>query len=98
MSERPVFVVPEEPPPDPVVVSDQPDWDQRRMTLIEHLEELRRVLIHSLVAWGLASIVGLAASFWIVQVLTEPLRRLHYRPVVLSPMDNFTIYVKVGLL
>ena len=68
------------------------------MTIIEHLEELRRVLIHSLIAWGVASIAGLAASFWTVKILTQPLKQFGYKPVVLSPLDNFTIYIKVGLL
>ncbi|GAC1575173.1 MAG: twin-arginine translocase subunit TatC [Candidatus Dormibacteria bacterium] len=68
------------------------------MTLIEHLDDLRKVLIHSLVAWGVGSLVGLAASFWIVKVLTHPLVVAHYQPVVLSPVGTVGVYLKVGLL
>ena len=96
MSERPVFVVPEE--GEPEVVSPAGDWEEHRMTVLEHLEDLRRVLIHSLLAWGAGSVVGLAASFWTVKLLTLPLDAAHYKPVVLSPVGSFTIYIKVGLL
>ena len=95
MSERPVFVVPEE---EPEVVAPQTDWDEPRMTVLEHLTDLRKVLIHSLLAWGLASLVGIAASFWIVKLLTLPLDLASYKPVVLSPVGAITVYLKVGLL
>ena len=72
--------------------------DEKRMTLIEHLEELRRVLIVSLIAWGIGSVVGLVLSHWIVLLLTKPLDILHLKAVVLSPMGFFTIHLKVGLL
>ncbi|MDP9326165.1 MAG: twin-arginine translocase subunit TatC [Candidatus Dormibacteraeota bacterium] len=96
MSERPVFVVPD--PEEPVTKASKTDWDERRMTVIEHLEDLRRVLIHSLVAWVVGSIVGIAASFWIVKLLTLPLDLAHYQPVVLSPVGAITVYLKVGML
>lgn len=91
MTERPVFVVEPEPAP-------EPDPAEKRMTILEHLEELRKVIIHSLIAWGIASVLGLVASFWIVKALTQPLKQFGYKPIVLSPVDNFTIYIKVGLL
>ena len=54
MSERPLFVAPEpEALPDPTA-----GWDERRMTLIQHLEELRRVLIVSLICWVVGSVIG----------------------------------------
>ena len=99
MSERPLFVVPETEEPLPAQGSrPEEKWDEGRMTVIEHLEDLRKVLIHSLVAWGLASIVGLAASIWIVKFLTYPLSVAGYKPVVLSPMGNLTVYLTVGML
>jgi sec-independent protein translocase protein TatC len=99
MSERPVFVVPEEEePPEPVEPKPTDEWDERRMTILEHLADLRRVLIHSLIAWGIGSVVGLAASYWIVKLLTLPLDLAHYKPVVLSPIGTFTVFIKVGLL
>jgi sec-independent protein translocase protein TatC len=75
-----------------------PANEEKRMTLIQHLEELRRVLIISLVAWAIASVAGLIASHWIVQLLTKPLDYLNLRPVVLSPVGVLTIHLKVGLV
>jgi len=77
---------------------EPPEEDGKRMTLVEHLTELRQVLIVSLSAWGIASIVGLVISHWIVLLLTKPLDTLHLKPVVLSPMGIFTIHLKVGLV
>jgi sec-independent protein translocase protein TatC len=101
VSERPVFIAPE-PEEESLAAADaaatDAEWDERRMTIIEHLTDLRKVLIHSLLAWGVGSLVGLAASFWIVQLLTLPLKLAHYQPVVLSPIGQVTVFIKVGLL
>jgi sec-independent protein translocase protein TatC len=97
MSERPVFVVPDPVEPPPPETAEE-GWDQRRMTVIEHLADLRKVLIHSLIAWGVASLVGLGASFWTVKLLTWPLVTAGYKPVVLSPVGTISAYVKIGLL
>ena len=95
MSERPLFVA----EPEPIVLAAPGGpGDDGRMSLIEHLEDLRKVLIHSLAAWGVGSIVGLAASFWIVKSLTQPLVLAHFQPVVLSPVGTISVYLKVGLL
>jgi sec-independent protein translocase protein TatC len=101
VSERPVFVVPnpeDEPETEEAPRTDQVTWDERRMTIVGHLTDLRKVLIQSLIAWGIASIIGLAASYWIVQVLTVPLKAAGYTPVVLSPVGQVTIFIKIGLL
>jgi sec-independent protein translocase protein TatC len=94
MSERPLFVAPEpETLPDPVA-----DWEERRMTLIQHLEELRRVLIVSLICWGVGSIIGLVASGLVIDLLVRPLEYLHQPLHYFSPMGFFTIHLKVGLV
>jgi len=67
------------------------------MTLIEHLEELRRVLIVSLIAWTAGSAVGVALSGLIIGLLVRPLAYLHLRLNYFSPMGYFTIHLKVGL-
>ena len=46
----------------------------------------------------IASVVGIAASFWIVKLLSWPLTLADYKPVVLSPVGQFTIFIKLGLL
>ncbi|MEA2683140.1 MAG: sec-independent protein translocase protein TatC [Chloroflexota bacterium] len=102
MSEPPVFVAPA---PLASVAADDvaDDWDQSRMTLIEHLEELRKVLIISLIAWAVTSIIGIAASAWVIEQLVRPLRylattnpdaaKLHY----FGLFGYFGIRLKVGL-
>jgi sec-independent protein translocase protein TatC len=93
MSERPLFVAPDpEALPDPT-----PGWDERRMTLIQHLEELRRVLIVSLICWLVGSIIGLVASGLVIDLLVRPLQYLHQPLHYFSPMGYFTIHLKVGL-
>jgi sec-independent protein translocase protein TatC len=93
MSERPLFIAPDD---DDVPAEDS--WDQKRMTIVEHLEDLRKVLIHCLVAWGVGAIIGLVASYWVLQLLTLPLAVASYHPVVLSPVGQVTVYLKVGLI
>lgn len=100
MSEPPVFVAPA--PVSPAVAPAK-DWDERRMTLIEHLEELRRVLIISLTAWAVASVVGVTGSGLVIELLVRPLHylartnpeaaKLHY----FGLFGFFGIHLKVGL-
>ena len=68
------------------------------MTLIQHLEELRRVLIVSLVCWVIGSVAGLAASGIVIDLLVRPLQYLHQPLHYFSPMGFFTIHLKVGLV
>src|ERR1700694_5400888 len=94
MTERPLFVAPApEPAPDPA-----PDWEERRMTLVEHLEELRRVLVVSLVCWLVGSVIGVAISGVVIDLLVRPLQYLHQPLHYFSPMGFFTIHLKVGLV
>jgi len=88
---RPVPVA--DPQQDPIA-----PLDEGRMSLIKHLEELRRVLIVSLVCWLVGSIVGLAASSWIIGLLVQPLKTLNKPLYYFSPMGYFTIHLKVGLV
>jgi sec-independent protein translocase protein TatC len=103
MAERPLFAS-AAPAPEAPDAAEQPQLDERRMTLIEHLEELRRVLIVSLLAWGAGSLVGIALSGWAITLLVLPLRYLsHVNPQAtrlyyLGPTGYFTIHLKVGLV
>jgi sec-independent protein translocase protein TatC len=103
MSEPPLFVVPDPDARDEPPAAEE-EWDERRMTLIEHLEELRKVLIVSLVAWTVASIVGLLLSGFVIDLLVRPLRylattnpeaaKLHF----FGLFGYFSIHFKVGLV
>ena len=102
MSEPPVFVA-----PGPALMegrsAPEEEWDQRQMTLIEHLEELRKVLIVSLLAWAATSVVGLLVSGFVIDLLVRPLKylaaanpdaaKLHY----FGLFGYFGIHLKVGL-
>ncbi len=76
--------------------------DERRMTVIEHLEELRRVLIISLLAWGIATVVGFIISGWVLDNLVLlPIKRVlpadHQIVYFTGPVDKFFLYFKVGI-
>lgn len=65
------------------------------MTLIEHLEELRRVLLVSLLAWGVASVI--CGLFWqrVVHFLIERGNVVH--AYYATPTGAFFLAVKVAL-
>jgi sec-independent protein translocase protein TatC len=81
----------------PVVV--QPD-DERRMTVIEHLEELRRVLIISLLAWAVATVVGFIISGFVLEIILGPVKHVlgPGKPLYFTaPIDKFFLYFKIGI-
>jgi len=65
------------------------------MPFLEHLEELRRVVITSLAAWLLSSIAAYAASGW---ALDEIVRRTVGEAQFLHPMEAFNARLKIALL
>jgi len=77
-----------------LVVTDE----DRRMTIIEHLEELRRVLIISLAAFGVAAVIGWFLSSQVLHILLGPLHQAigNVKPVVLGPLDKILILFKIG--
>ena len=77
--------------------------DDRRMTVIEHLEELRRVLIISGAAWLVATIVAFIFSRQIIALLERPidqvLKSSSYStktPIVTGVLDPISIPFKVA--
>jgi sec-independent protein translocase protein TatC len=70
--------------------------DEKSMSVIEHLEELRRALVISAVAWIVATV---AAWFLKDMVLGFLVRRanLPHALVVLSPTGGFMIGLKIAL-
>lgn len=68
------------------------------MTVIEHLEELRRVLIVSLSAIAVGAVIGWFVSKPVLEILFIPLRRVTTRdPVVFKPTSPFVINLKIAL-
>src|SRR5438874_5099654 len=73
--------------------------DDRQMTVMEHLEELRKVLIISLIAWGVATVIAFLISGWILNILLVPIKQvMHDQPRYCTrPVDKFLLYFKIGL-
>lgn len=79
--------------------------EERRMTTVEHLTELRRVVIVSMGAWAVATVVAAIFSQTLVRVLEYPLTKLlaqHHsivrEAIITSPTELFTVPLKVALL
>src|SRR5437660_441022 len=70
------------------------------MTVLEHLEELRRVLIISLIGWTVGTIIGFAISGFVLEIVLGPVKSvLGPKPIVYftAPIDKFFLYFKVGI-
>jgi len=70
------------------------------MTVIEHLEELRRVLIVSLIAWGVATIIGFILAGFVLEIVLGPVKQVlgAGKPLYFTaPIDKFFLYFKVGI-
>lgn len=84
------------------VVKDDSD---RRMTIVEHLEELRRVLIISGAAWIVATIVAFVFHGWLFDILLHPLNIVASQnhknflvpgAIFTSPTEGLTIPLKIS--
>lgn len=64
------------------------------MTFLDHLEELRKRIIYSLVALGVAAIVGFFFSQRVLDLLTKPVPNL----VFVAPSEAFVVQLKVALV
>jgi len=73
--------------------------EERRMTIIEHLEELRRVLIISLIAWAVATAIGFAISQPVLNILLGPVHTVigRTRLIYTGPIDAFLLFFKIGI-
>lgn len=98
------------PPSDPG--GDAPDTDseydenspleEARMAVWEHLDELRKVLIRSLIAVGLGLVVTYNFSDYIMHFLEQPLLKIlppqDARLVFTGIADKFVVYFKVSVI
>lgn len=65
------------------------------MTFLEHLEELRKVLTHAIIACLIGGLIG----WWIApRVLEDVIRRTVRQAVVLSPLEAFNERFKLALI
>jgi sec-independent protein translocase protein TatC len=80
--------------------------DERRMTIVEHLEELRRVLIISSIAWLVATIAAFIFHAQILDFLLRPLttvlgkthNHLTSQAVFTTPTEGLTIPIKISMI
>jgi sec-independent protein translocase protein TatC len=80
--------------------------DERRMTIVEHLEELRRVLIISSIAWLVATVAAFVFHGAILDFLLRPLttvlsktnNHITSQAVFTSPTEGLTIPIKVSMI
>ena len=84
--------------------ADEIETDLSRMSFADHIEELRGRLIKALIGVALASVIclrfGDAILAFIRQPLAAALREYKYPNDlnILSPVEYFSIYVRVGLI
>jgi sec-independent protein translocase protein TatC len=103
-------LAPPPPPPTPAPLPTPPpalppSGDEKRMTVVEHLTELRRVLIISLLAWLVTTIVAAVFNSQVLHALERPLlevlgkgNHLSPLPIVTSPTEPLTIPLKVSAI
>jgi sec-independent protein translocase protein TatC len=80
--------------------------DDRRMTIVEHLEELRRVLIISAVAWIVCTIAAFVVHDRLFAFLLRPLtdvlgktnNHITSQAIFTSPTEGLTIPIKISAI
>ncbi len=91
---------PSAPPPD---TSDgEPPGEEHelgaKMTFLEHLDELRRRLLHAAVAVAVTFCLSWVFREPIFEFLAEPIKGAVDKLVVIKPTEAFTIYLKVSFV
>ncbi len=87
------------PPPD-VEVYEQEDGHGARMGFLEHLDELRRRLIRSVIGIGLGTAIGSVFAGQILQYLGGPYLNLTggNEFLIIDPTGSVVAYFRVALL
>jgi sec-independent protein translocase protein TatC len=79
--------------------------DERRMTIVQHLEELRRVLIWVMASWAVGTAIAFIFNGFFISLLLEPLKTVlkgsHSivpggRAVFFTPTEGLTVPLKVS--
>jgi sec-independent protein translocase protein TatC len=79
--------------------------DERRMTIVEHLTELRRVLIISMAAWIVGSIVAFVFKDFVLGLILRPLKTVLKNAhsivntaIFTSPTEGLTVPIKISAI
>jgi len=70
--------------------------NEARMTLVEHLLELRTRLIRATIALVITTAVSVAFTSKLLEILVKPMSGRH--PVALHPTETIIVYFKVALI
>ncbi len=91
---------PTNPSPDP----EEAQLNGKQMSFLEHLEELRKRILHAivsvLIAAGLCFWQADKIYAWLAKPLTDTLRALKLQPtlVYINPVDPFNLYIKLSIM
>jgi sec-independent protein translocase protein TatC len=85
-----------EPPPDEPEVEEE----ELQMTLVEHLDELRRRLIRSVAALAVTTAIAFVFTPWLFQMLIVPAPDVIKREglIFIEPTEAFLTYFQVSLM
>jgi sec-independent protein translocase protein TatC len=90
--------------PDALATTAKPaDEEGGQMTFFEHLVELRKRLIHSLIAIGIGAFIGVYVAKWVIGFITRPmlsaLREMHLDQhlVYTHPAGGFNLIITLGI-
>lgn len=75
-----------------------PDKDIKAMGILQHLEELRKVIIISLIAIAVASMISFTFIEQIVGIITKPLSAQGIKPVYTAITEGIFTYFKIALI
>jgi len=79
--------------------------DERRMTIVQHLEELRRVLIWVMAAWIVGTAVAFVFNGFFLGLLLHPLHTVLHnshsiipgdQAIILNPTEGITVPLKIS--
>ena len=69
--------------------------EEKRMTVVEHLEELRGRLIKSVIALAVTTLLSLIFTGRLLEILVAP---AGIKPIFLRPTEMFVTYMRVALI
>src|SRR5262245_44318410 len=84
-------------------VETDPERDEQeqlsgQMSFLEHLEELRKRILHSLIAVAVAFGVSWTFADTLFRVVSVPIRKTGVELIVTSPTEAFNLELKLALL
>jgi sec-independent protein translocase protein TatC len=79
--------------------------DERRMTIVQHLEELRRVLIWVMASWAIGTVIAFIFNGFFLTILLHPLHSVlanshsiipNDEAIITTPTEGLTVPLKIS--